>query len=62
MLIWVPVMSAGVLGGFVFIAVAGDEVPVIVVAIVGGLGLVSAILATAPLVRRPTRALHAAPA
>ena len=62
MLIWVPVMSAGILGGFVFIAVAGDEVPVIVVTIVGGLGLVSAILATAPLVRRPPQALHAAPA
>ena len=62
MLIWVPVMSAGVLGGFVFVAAAGDAVPVGVVAIVGGLGLVSAILATAPLVRRPTQARNAAPA
>jgi len=62
MLIWVPLMSAGVLGGFVFIAAAGDEIPVVVVAIVGGLGLVSAILATAPLVRRPTQARNAAPA
>lgn len=60
MLMWVPVMSAGILGGFAFIAAAGDEIPIGVVAIVAGVGLVSAVLATAPLVRRPTEALRSA--
>jgi hypothetical protein len=51
MLIWVPLMGAGVLGGFVFAAIAGEEVPAAVIAVVGGLSLVSAILAAVPLRR-----------
>lgn len=62
MLIWVPLMGAGVLGGFVFIAAAGEEVPVVVAAAIGGLALVSAILAAVPLVRRPSGALRLTPA
>jgi hypothetical protein len=62
MLIWVPLMGAGVLGGFVFTAAAGEDVPVTIVGVIGGLGLVSAILAAVPLVRHPSRAPHLTPA
>lgn len=51
MLIWVPLTSAGILGGFLFAAVAGDEVPIGVAAVLGGLGLVAACVAAMPLVR-----------
>src|SRR3954454_12006318 len=51
MLIWVPLMSAGILGGFVFAAAAGDEVPLAVAIVVGAVGLVSAILAVVPIAR-----------
>ena len=51
MLIWVPLMGAGVLGGFVLAAVAGEEVPTAVIAVIGGVSLISAILAAVPLVR-----------
>jgi len=50
MLIWVPLMSAGILGGFVFMAAAGEEVPIVVAVVVGGLGIVTAIVAAVPLV------------
>jgi hypothetical protein len=53
MLIWVVLMAAGVLGGFLLAVVAGDEVPAAVIAIVGGVGVAAAILAGVPLVRRP---------
>jgi hypothetical protein len=51
MLIWVPLMGAGVLGAFVFAAIAGREVPTAVIAVVGGLCVISAILAALPLLR-----------
>ncbi len=54
MLIWVPLMSAGILGGFVLAAAAGGEVPLPVVAVVGGVGAVSAMAAVVPVVRRST--------
>jgi hypothetical protein len=57
MLIWVPLMSAGVLGGFVLAAAAGEAVPIAVVAVIGGVGVASAILAVVPLVRGRARGL-----
>jgi hypothetical protein len=51
MLIWVPLMSAGILGGFAFAAVAGDEVPLAVAVVVAGVGLLSGILAAVPVLR-----------
>jgi hypothetical protein len=58
MLIWVPLMGAGVVGGFVLMAAAGDQAGVPVAVAVTGLGVVSSILVAAPLVRpglAPTR-------
>lgn len=51
MLIWVPLMGAGVLGGFVLAAVAGDAVPIGVVSVIGALCVVSACLAVVAIVR-----------
>ncbi len=51
LLIWVPLMGAGVVGGFVLMAVAGDQAGVPVAVAVVGLGAVSAVLAVAALVR-----------
>jgi hypothetical protein len=53
MLIWVPLMSAGILGGFVFAAAAGDEVPLAVAIVVGAVGLLSGTLAVVPIARYP---------
>jgi hypothetical protein len=52
MLIWVPIMGAGVLGGFLFQAAAGELVPIAAVALLGCLSIASAILAAVPLLRR----------
>jgi hypothetical protein len=57
MLIWVALMGAGVVGGFLFTAAAGEEVPVVVAAVIGALSLVSAALAAVPLVRQASGAL-----
>jgi hypothetical protein len=51
MLIWVPLMGAGILGGFVLAARAGDEVPIVVAAVIGLLCVGSATLAVAAVVR-----------
>lgn len=51
MLIWVPLMGAGVLGGFVLAAVAGDKVPTAVVSVIATLCVVSASLALVAIVR-----------
>ncbi len=51
MLIWVPLMGAGVGGGFAFMATAGDQAGVPVAVAVTGLGILSSILAAAALVR-----------
>jgi hypothetical protein len=52
MLIWVPLMGAGVLGGFFFIAAAGEDVPAAVVVLLVSLSLASSGLAAVPLVRQ----------
>jgi hypothetical protein len=58
MLIWVPLMGAGVVGGFLVMAAAGDKAGVPVAVAVTGLGVVSSTLAAAALVRpRPNRRL-----
>jgi hypothetical protein len=51
MLIWVPLMGAGVVGGFVLMAAAGDGAGVPVAVAVTGLGIVSSILAAAAAAR-----------
>jgi hypothetical protein len=51
MLIWVALMGAGVVGGFVFMAAAGDQVPMPVVVGITCLSVASSILAALALVR-----------
>jgi hypothetical protein len=51
MLVWVPLMGAGVVGGIVLMAVAGDQTAVPVAVVITVLGVVSTILAAVALVR-----------
>ena len=51
MLVWVPLMGAGVVGGIVLMAAAGDETAVPVAVAISVLGVVSSVLAAAALVR-----------
>ena len=51
MLMWVPLMGAGVVGGIVLMAVAGDPTAVPVAVVITVLGVVSAILAAVAIVR-----------
>jgi hypothetical protein len=51
MLVWVPLMGAGVVGGIVLMAVAGDQTAVPVAVVITALGVVSAILAAVAIVR-----------
>jgi hypothetical protein len=51
MLIWVALMGAGVVGGFLLMAAAGDQIPAPVVVAIGGLGVASSILAAVAVVR-----------
>jgi hypothetical protein len=51
MLVWVPLMGAGVVGGIVLMAVAGDQTAVPVAVVITVLGVVSAILAAVAVVR-----------
>jgi hypothetical protein len=51
MLIWVALMGAGVVGGFLLMAAAGDQIPVPVVVAISGLSVASSILAAIALVR-----------
>jgi hypothetical protein len=51
MLIWVALMGAGVVGGFLFSAAAGEEIPIVVAVVISALSMVSAALAAVPLVR-----------
>ena len=51
MLIWVALMGAGVVGGFLMIAVAGDEIAVPIAVVIAGLSVVSGFLAVAAVVR-----------
>ena len=57
MLVWVALMGAGVVGGFLFSAAAGEEVPVVVAVVIGALSLASAALASVPILGRASRAL-----
>jgi hypothetical protein len=51
MLIWVALMGAGVVGGFLLMAAAGDQIAVPVVVAISGLSVVASILAAVALVR-----------
>jgi hypothetical protein len=51
MLIWVGLMGAGVVGGFVLMAAAGDEIAVPVVVAIGGISVAASTLVAAALVR-----------
>jgi hypothetical protein len=51
MLIWVALMGAGIVGGFVLMAAAGDQIPTPVVVAISGLSVASSILAAVALVR-----------
>jgi len=51
MLIWVPLMGAGVLGGFALAAAAGEEIPIVVASVIGALCIASASLALIAIVR-----------
>ena len=44
-------MGAGVVGGFLFSAAAGEEVPVVVALVIGALSVASAALAAVPILR-----------
>jgi hypothetical protein len=64
MLIWVALMGAGVVGGFLLMALSGDQIAVPVVVAIGGLSGASSILAAIALVRPETatglaRTVHA---
>jgi hypothetical protein len=51
MLIWVALMGAGVVGGFLLMAAAGDQIAMSVVVALSGLSVASAVLAAVALVR-----------
>jgi hypothetical protein len=51
MLIWVALMGAGVVGGFLLMAAAGDQIAVPVVVALGGLSVASSVLAASALAR-----------
>ena len=55
MLVWVPLMGAGVVGGIVLMAVAGDQTAVPVAVVITVLGVVSSILAAVAVVRPEQR-------
>jgi hypothetical protein len=64
MLIWVALMGAGVLGGFLLMALAGEPIAVPVVVAIGGLSVASSILVAVAIVRPGSatglaRTLHA---
>jgi hypothetical protein len=51
MLVWVPLMGAGVVGGIVLMSAAGDQTAVPVAVAITVLGVVSSILAAVAIVR-----------
>jgi len=61
MLVWVPLMGAGVVGGIVLMAAGGDETALPVGAAITVLGVVSAILAADAVVRPRAGAAHVRP-
>ena len=61
MLVWVPLMGAGVVGGMVMMAVTGDQTAVPVAVVITALGAVSSILAAVAVVRPAAGAAHVRP-
>jgi hypothetical protein len=55
MLIWLFLTSAGIVGGFAFAALAGDEVPLVVAVVVGGVGIVTLLPAAVAVLRGNAR-------
>jgi hypothetical protein len=53
MLVWIVLTSAGIVGGFLIAAIAGDEVPIVVAVVVGGVGALAGVLAVVAVARRP---------
>jgi hypothetical protein len=51
MLVWVPLMGAGVVGGIALMAAAGDQTALPVAVVISAVGVVSSILAVAAIVR-----------
>ena len=51
MLIWVTLMGAGVVGGFLMMALAAEEIVVPVAVVITGLSVVTAVLAAAAVIR-----------
>jgi hypothetical protein len=51
MLIWLFLTSAGIVGGFAFAALAGDEVPLVVAVVVGAVGVVTLLPAAVAVLR-----------
>jgi hypothetical protein len=51
MLVWVPLMGAGVVGGIVMMAVAGDQTAVPVAVVITALSVLSCILAAVAIIR-----------
>jgi hypothetical protein len=51
MLVWVPLMGAGVVGGIALMAAAGDETAVPVAVVITAVGVLSSMLAVAAVVR-----------
>jgi hypothetical protein len=61
MLVWVPLMGAGVVGGIVLMAVAGDQTAVPVAVVITALSAVSSILAGVAVIRPRAGAAHVRP-
>jgi hypothetical protein len=57
MLVWVPLMGGGVVGGIVLMALAGDPTGIPVAVVITALGVVSSVLAVLAIVR-PGAATH----
>jgi hypothetical protein len=55
MLMWLFLTSAGIVGGFAFAALAGDEVPLVVAVVVGGVGIVTLLPAAVAVLRGNAR-------
>jgi hypothetical protein len=58
MLLWVPLMGAGVVGGIVLMAIGGDPTAVPVAVVIAALGALSSILAAVAVVRPRAGAAH----
>ena len=61
MLIWVPLMGAGIGGAFLLMAVGGEEVPLPVVGVIAVLGVAATLLATHAVMRSAAGGVGASP-